>query len=322
MAKRDSNFRKDVLDLDAHECQKCGESGDGALLQAHHVVPRASGGIPSRDDPANGITFCLMCHKKVEDKVWRIVRWDRSDQKNGLVMERKIRVEGLDENQKKTSEISRIPFLQNKLWFYLKQHKAQLQHEVEMLGGLNITANARAGIFLHVLRYSKVIAPEMTPEAFLASLGHDTETAKDEAAAAEWIEEHGLEWIDGVNRQKIDRIMEATAVRHATTEQLQSLIHFARDNSLSNLNAELERNGFPWEATGGVNLYARIPRAGVEWIMAGSDAGIERKPDTFLVKVQRTFPPLSRRRGKLLIRDVLIEREVEVERPARRGNED
>jgi len=205
----------------------------------------------------------------------------------------------------------------NSLWFYLKQHKAQLQHEVEMLGGLNVTANARAGIFLHVLRYSKVIEPTMTPEQFLASLGHDTETAKDEAAAAEWIEEHELEWIDGVNRQKIDRIIEATVDIVVTTEQLQTLIHFARDNSLSNLNKELERNGFPWEGTSAVNLFARIPCDGVEWIMAGSDAGIERKPDTFLVKVQRTFPPLSRRRGKLLMRDMLIEREVEVERPTR-----
>ena len=193
MAKRDSNFRKDVLDLDVHECQKCGESENDDLLQAHHVDPRGAGGVPSKDDRANGITLCLPCHKHVEDKTWLIRRWNRSDKKNGLEI---LEVTG---SPTYTTDFGfeRIP--RNDLWFYLKQHKAQLQHEVEMLGGLNITANARAGIFLHVLRYSKVIAPEMTPEAFLASLGHDTETAKEEAAAAEWIEEHELEWIDGVN---------------------------------------------------------------------------------------------------------------------------
>ena len=315
MAERDPNFRKDVLDLDSHECQKCGESGNDDLLQADHVVPRASGGVPSRDDRANGMTLCLTCHKLKTDGVLRVVHWDRNDKANGLEMLERIGTIG-------TPDYGYGSISHDALWFYLKQHKTQLQHEVEMLGGLNVTANARAGIFLHVLRYSKVIEPTMTPEAFLASLGHDTETAKDEAAAAEWIEGHGLEWIDGVNRQKIDRIIDATAERVATTEQLQSLIHFARDNSLTNLNKELERNGFPWEGTSEVHLYARIPRDGVEWIMAWSDAGIERKQDTFLVKVQRTFPPLSRRRGKLLIRDVLIEREVEVERPTRRRDED
>lgn len=309
MPKRDPQFRIDVLNLDNHECQKCGESGNDDLLQAHHVDPRGAGGNPAKDDRANGITLCLTCHKLVEDTTLRITHWDRDDKQNGLEIDLKVPAEGLT--------VGYMPFPHNDLWFYLKQHKAQLEHEVEMLGGLNVTANARAGIFLHVLRYSKVLAPEMTPEQFIASLGLDTETAKEEAAAAEWIEDHGLMWIDGVNRSKIDRIIEATVQRHATTEQLQELIHFARDNSLSSLNKELEQQGFPWEGQE-INLYARIPRDGVEWIMAGSDAGIERKPDTFLVKVQRTFPPLSRRRGKLLIRDVLIEREVEVERPTRR----
>ncbi len=267
MAKRDSNFRKDVLDLDAHECQKCGEGENDDLLQAHHVDPRGAGGVPSKDDRANGITLCIQCHKHVEDKTWIIMRWDRSDKENGLGMVERIDL------QMSTD----IPH--NKLWFYLKQHKAQLQHEVEMLGGLNMTENARAGMYLHVLRYSKVIAPEMTPEAFLASLGHDTETAKDEAAAAEWVEDHGLEWIDGVNRQKIDRIMEATAVRHAMTEQLQALIHFARDNSLSNLNKELERNGFPWEATGEINRHF-LEKQHLEWWSLDRLCEVVRKAHT------------------------------------------
>ena len=80
---------------------------------------------------------------------------------------------------------------------------------------------------------------------------------------------------------------------------------------MRSLNRELERNGFPWEGQE-IDLFAQIPRDAVKWFMAGSDEGIKREPDTVLLRVARVYPPLARRRGKLLIRDVLIERELQV----------
>src|SRR5438093_10580937 len=57
---------------DDERCQVCGDRrGDPfAILHAHHIVPRASGGA---DDESNLITLCDLCHAVVTrrwHKLW------------------------------------------------------------------------------------------------------------------------------------------------------------------------------------------------------------------------------------------------------------
>lgn len=58
-------IRKQVYKNDDYECQNCGLQGgpDGnATLNAHHIVPRSSGG---NDTMSNLVTLCDNCHKKI-----------------------------------------------------------------------------------------------------------------------------------------------------------------------------------------------------------------------------------------------------------------
>ena len=86
MAKRDSSFREDVLEADHNECVICGST---EALEADHVEARGMGGVPSRDDVTNGMTLCSKCHREKHAEKWRVVRWDRTDKENGLVVSNK-----------------------------------------------------------------------------------------------------------------------------------------------------------------------------------------------------------------------------------------
>ena len=83
MAKRDATFRKAVLEADYNECVVCGST---EVLEADHVRERGMGGIPSRDDIANGGALCARCHREKTDKLWFIMHWDRTNEANGLII--------------------------------------------------------------------------------------------------------------------------------------------------------------------------------------------------------------------------------------------
>lgn len=56
-------IRSQVLRRDGYRCARCDRRLTVNLLTAHHVIPRAEGGI---DDPINLLTLCNPCHDFVE----------------------------------------------------------------------------------------------------------------------------------------------------------------------------------------------------------------------------------------------------------------
>ena len=57
MATRDQQFARQVIERDKR-CQECGSVFN---LQAHHIIPFSEEGP---DEPSNGITLCVSCHRK------------------------------------------------------------------------------------------------------------------------------------------------------------------------------------------------------------------------------------------------------------------
>lgn len=57
--------RDSILDRDSACCQWCGDTGSGAALAVHHILPRRHGG---RENPDNLIVMCGKCHRKAHGK--------------------------------------------------------------------------------------------------------------------------------------------------------------------------------------------------------------------------------------------------------------
>ncbi len=62
--------RREVLMRDQWKCRHCGEDDIGTLT-LHHVRYRSQGGGHHAD---NLVTLCWFCHRKIHDKVLRVVR--------------------------------------------------------------------------------------------------------------------------------------------------------------------------------------------------------------------------------------------------------
>lgn len=55
--------RETTLERDGYECQMCGDGGDEATLDVHHIIPLMAGGT---NEEWNLITLCRTCHGKAE----------------------------------------------------------------------------------------------------------------------------------------------------------------------------------------------------------------------------------------------------------------
>lgn len=311
MAKRDSTFRKAVLEADYHECIKCGYNGEDLearpLLEADHARERGMGGIPSRDEIANGGALCAKCHREKTDKLWFIKHWDRTNKANGLL------IRDRDGNQ--------IP--KKDLWFYLRQEREKVKEESGLLTSLSLTAGARAMMFHHVFQYCSLLKTGQTPDEYIAGLGLDSVKAREEADLAGWVVENGLTWPDGVNASKVALIRSVMEQPRPPTAQerpssvwngqWQWWLEKARSASYSVLEADLVKEGWLKGGTMKEDLYLQVPVETANWFYRASLEGIPRKDGYYLVRVGKVFPPLRRVRGRLLARDGLIEREIEIE---------
>jgi len=288
MAKRSSSFRKQVLEADRYECQKCGSTSN---LEADHVVERGMGGIPSRDEIANGITLCARCHRQKTEKLWFIERWERDDLENGLVI--------------RLRDGAYMP--KGDIWFYLRQERDKVKEETALLTNLSLSEGARAMMLWHVYTYYYLVEPGTTPDQYVASIGLDPVRAREEAELAGWLKEKGVVWPDGVNAAKVALIREAGDL---STEEMTAWLNKARDSSYSDLARELFRAGFLPEKRSPVHLYAQVPFEAITWRFSDDETAIERKPGHVLLRVSKVYSPLRRARGKLYLRDGLIEREI------------
>lgn len=310
MAKRDPNFRKAVLEADHSECVVCGST---EALEAHHVEARGMGGMASRDTLDNGMTLCAECHREKTDGLWSIEWWDRTNKENGLAIVDNQLVKDADGG-------NRLP--KSGLWFYLRQEREKVKEEAGLLTSLSLTAGARAMMLHHVFEYCPLLKTGQTPEEYIASLGLDSVKAREEADLAAWVVENGLTWPDGVNASKVALIRSATEWMHNDEvtvlgamlyEEWQEWLDKARDTSYSQLEKDLAKAG---RLQGGImqkELYLQVPVETACWFYRSNLEGIPREDGYYLVRVGKVFPPLRRSRGRLLVRDGLIEKEVEVE---------
>jgi len=76
-------IRAKVLERDERKCRSCHRDLDDMpswFFEVHHVVPRSEGGS---DHPANLITLCYICHKKVTARAGSPEREDPRQLANG-----------------------------------------------------------------------------------------------------------------------------------------------------------------------------------------------------------------------------------------------
>ena len=203
---RSEAIRQEVLNRDGRRCQICGKDEN---LHVHHVLPTGMGGSVERDVAENMITLCAECHGMVHAGMLHIEQWiplpDKSlpidargtsdgDILKGLVPQRAELCVTDGESR---------PLSNDKLWFYQRQEAEALESEIEMVRQVQLVESKHAAIMAHIWRTYALISDAKSAEQFVAGLGLDSNKARDEARAAQWIEDNGLTWPDGANVRKV-----------------------------------------------------------------------------------------------------------------------
>ena len=130
---RSEAVRQQVLELDDYRCQITGaDRREGVVLHVHHVHRLGAGGSEELDTVENGITLAADIHMDGEHPgvsvpTIRILRWDRNDLENGLVVERR---KGIDDPWKQWPKAE--------LWFYRRKLVEELKPISERIQGLHL----------------------------------------------------------------------------------------------------------------------------------------------------------------------------------------
>ncbi len=314
MASRTPEFREEVLRLDNYQCQICGFDGrdekQRGFLEADHVIPRA--GKASMDDPDNGMTLCVLCHKKKTNKDINIVHWDRSDKEGGLV----------------ATDGEGVPL--ERLWFYSQADRDILERGLEALRLIASGEAQKAMLLAHVWN-NYHLTDASSPAQLVSQVGLDPQESSKLANTFIAMEKFGLEWPTGMNLQKAQLSVKCAEKLHISgkepedidesIESLQELISYAAGFSYTDFERELIEKGFLDGVIKGrntENLYFYIPRSeldrvvsvfsGTDELMAircGENSGIA-------VRVDRVISPLRRHGHKLSIKDGISERDIEI----------
>lgn len=299
MARRDPKFREDILRLDGYRCQKCSYDGrpleDRSFLEVDHVQGRGAGGIPSRDDRANGIALCKTCHAEKTTELWHIVHWDRNDPENGLVI--------------KMRDGSIIP--KEDLWFYTKQVVLMLE-KIAARVQQHHQADADNGKDLWALRLNdsfKLIDPNAVSfEQYAVSNGWNAVAANEIADVYEWIFSRGLIWPLGLNKTKIKRLM---LIDWRKGDDLQEWLDFAANVSQSEISKKLVEEGLlPIEAI--EQIYVQAPLGQISFLRTSDPVLLPREEGKVVFRLDKVVRPLRRSKGKVYIEDGLIEEELSV----------
>jgi len=237
---RSEAIRQEVLNRDGRRCQICGKDEN---LHVHHVLPTGMGGSVERDVAENMITLCAECHGMVHAGMLHIEQWiplpDKSlpidargtsdgDILKGLVPQRAELCVTDGESR---------PLSNDKLWFYQRQEAEALESEIEMVRQVQLVESKHAAIMAHIWRTYDLISDAKTPEQFVAGLGLDSNKARDEARAAQWIEDNGLTWPSETNMRKV------LLIAKCVVDDRQEWLDGAVDASYSDLRKELVAEG-------------------------------------------------------------------------------
>jgi len=213
---RDESTRQSVLARDGRRCQVCGKS-EG--IEVHHIQPLGLGGSEERDVAANMITLCSECHGKVHTGMLHIEKY----------AENELAVTDGESRQLPKAEI----------WLYRRKDAEMLEKEIDLVRTVQMVESQHAKVIAHIWRNYQLISDAASPAQFIAGLGLDSNRAKDEARAAQWIEDNGLTWPDGTNLKKILLLISAgKELAHA-----QVWLDQSADASYSDLRRALVKKG-------------------------------------------------------------------------------
>ena len=177
---RSEAARQLVLERDGRRCQICGKDEN---LHVHHILPTGMGGSVERDVAENMITLCAECH--------------------GMVHAGMIHIEEFTADALIVTDGESRPLSNDKIWFYQRQEAEALESEIEMVRQVQLVESKHAAIMAHIWRTYALISDAKSPEQFVAGLGLDSNKARDEARAAQWIEDNDLTWPIGANVRKV-----------------------------------------------------------------------------------------------------------------------
>jgi len=306
MAKRDPDFRKDVLALDGYRCVLCGFNGEDEeyteFLHADHVIPRGSGGDPTKDDRKNGMTLCSKCHQSKTDEVIQIQHWDRNDKENGL----------------RVNMISR-----DNLWFYIKHDKELLQQSLGVLAAMASSEAHRAEVLAFVWEHYDLSDGATSPQQLVAGIGLDPNKSEEEARAYSQLKMLGLEWPDGVNYSKVELILKALEGRGTLTEEdthkYTELLLGAQSASFTDIKKGLIKDGLiEPNGNGSAKEKIYIVCNKKEFfkhckIKAAKEGDIALSDDQIVLRVDKFYSPMRKRSNRVFVINGLIEEEVDVQ---------
>lgn len=299
MAERDPNFRNDVLELDGYRCVLCGVNGiaedDRYKLEADHVVERGMGGNPQMDDRANGMTLCKNCHRLKTQEIIKVSHWNRGDEEDGLIVSNNGK-----EMPKKT------------IWFYRKKDKDMLERSIEALTLMAASQAQRARI-LNFVWENYDLSDAQSPQQLVASIGLEPNQAKRDAEAYAKLVKFGLEWPEGANYEKIKLILKPLEGLSALTSEEKAKHEEILLSSVSSSYSDLKATLYPVDASEATtvketrkNLYIIIKRdeflKSCSLVMA-DEGEVALGDDRIVLRVDKLYSPLRRRKNKLYISD-------------------
>jgi len=308
MPERDPNFRGDVLELDGYRCVLCGLNGEEEenryKLEADHVVGRGMGGNPAMDNRANGMTLCTKCHDLKTKEIIQIRHWDRDDKDAGL-----ISLYAGKETPRKD------------LWFYRSRDKEMLEQSIDALRMMAASQAQRARILSFVWE-NYDLSDAQSPLQLIASIGLEPNQAKREAEAYARLEQLGLEWPEGANYEKIKLILKSLEGLSSITPEEREKHEEILLSSVLKSHSDLKAILCPSDASEAIqaketrkNLYVSFSREDFLKYCAlkmANEGEIAIDDEKIVLRVDKLYPPLRRRKNKLLITNGLIEEELKI----------
>ena len=315
MAKRDPNFRKDVIELDNYECQICGLSGleeeRRGMIEADHVDERGMGGDPTKDDRDNGMTLCTTCHRLKHAGTYKIDHWNRDDKANGLTVLKEIapldgfrRFENMDKDD---------------LWFYRRQDKALLEDSIAALT-IMAASYAQKARLLSFVWENYDLSDADSPQQLVSSIGLEPNQARKDAAAFKRLENLGLDWPEGVNFEKISLILGAVdgvdALTPDESAEYREILISAVDKSWTDVKRRLNGTDGEIEATKPQkrkNLYYVVDDVAGELkqrFVFADEGEVAISDDRCAMRIDKVYPPLRRRKNVLYVMKGAVEEKL------------
>jgi len=222
-----------------HRTNYMGE--DGNPMDIVHRIHSGMGGQSDEhwtNDKKNLLYACRNCHNLLHHptKAYRIVEMDPDYCEAGVPYPV---LDIVDHNG--------IDISHRDIWLHARLVKEHLGELLTAVRGDRMFEADRAKAMLELYEDYDLLAPDAaSPEQMLSSEGFDSEVAMKQIQAAEWIEQHDLEWPRGLVVSKVNKFVSASQRRLWTLcskETIQAMLYAAVDQSKSDIARALAELG-------------------------------------------------------------------------------